>query len=396
MEKGLNWKDEIDVPVLSNSASLAKWAEGAFVKRAISSNKTLYEISLEGCNDPEILSSLKKEFEDIIGTNIVQTYYDTGKKRSYFRKYVWDDGLMTVSDSKDDWLDISGTTLDKEIFEKIISLFEGKLKPRASNKGVVYMLGKTATGLELFNIGKGGVEFDEINYTDSVVKGYRRLVADFKSKSPSGRLGILSGPPGSGKTYLIRALLEEVSACFVMIPATMVDAIGSPDIIPHMLKIKEANPGYSIVFIIEDGDRVLLKRGMDNVSAISTLLNVTDGILGDLVDLRVLVTTNEKTVKVEPALLRPGRISARVDVGFIDSDKAYAIYHKLMGNMNVAPEWEDKNKITLSTVYQKARENGWLPEGVDAPVFEDEEGDGDKCPSIDYVEASEKKSIGFH
>ncbi len=391
MEEGLNWKDEIDVPVLNSVSSLTKWAEGAFIKRAINSNKTLYQISLDGYNDPEILNSLKKELEDIIGTNVVQTYYAADKSRSYYRQYAWDDGYISVSDKEDDWLDVSGSTLDKEIFEKIINLFEGKLKPRASNKGVVYMLGKTMSGLELFNIGKGGIELNENNYDDTVIRGYRRLVADLKSKSPAGRLGILSGPPGTGKTYLIRALLEEVLACFVMIPATMVDAIGSPDLIPHMLKIKESNPGYSIVFIIEDGDRVLLNRGMDNVSAISTLLNITDGILGDLVDLRVIVTTNEKTVKVEPALLRPGRISARVDVGFIGPDRAYTIYHKLMGNMNVAPEWEDKDKITLSTVYQKARENGWLPEGVDAPVFGEAEG----CPSIDYVEASEKESIGF-
>ncbi len=392
MEEGLNWKDEIDVPVLSNSGSLAKWAEGVFARRAINSNKTIYEIDHSGCNDPEVLNSLKEELEDIIGTNIVHTYYSSEEKRSYYRHYVWEDGYITVNDKADDWLEVDGSTLDEEVFEKLINLFEGKLKPRASNKGVVYMLGKTMSGLELFNIGKGGVELNEDNYDDAVVKGYRRLVADLKSKSPSGRLGILSGPPGTGKTYLIRALLEEVSACFVMIPATMVDAIGSPDIIPHMLKIKESNKGYSIVFIIEDGDRVLLNRGMDNVSAISTLLNVTDGILGDLIDLRVIVTTNEKTVKVEPALLRPGRISARVDVGFINEDKAYTIYHKLMGNMNVAPVWEDRDKITLSTVYQKARENGWLPEGITEQVFEDADG----CPSIDYVADDEKTSIGFH
>ena len=395
MSEGLNWKDEVDVPAFTNAGILARWSEMAFTKRAIDSNKTLYEISLCGCNDAEVLNSLKEELETIIGTNVVQIYYDGGKKRSYFRRYAWDDGLIIVSDSNSDWLEITGSTIDKEIFEKIISLFEGKLKPKASNKGVVYMLGKTETGLELFNIGKGGVEFNEDNYDDTVIRGFRRLVADLKSKSPSGRLGILSGPPGTGKTYLIRALLEEVLACFVMIPATMVDAIGSPELIPHMLKIKESNPGYSIVFIIEDGDRVLLNRGMDNVSAISTLLNITDGILGDLVDLRVIVTTNEKTVKVEPALLRPGRISARVDVGFISQEKAYTIYHKLMGNMNVAPEWEDLDKITLSTVYQKARENGWLPEGVTKPVFEDDE----SCPDesiIDYVAASKKESIGFH
>ena len=393
MSEGLSWKDEIDVPVLAQASSLSKWVEGAFIKRAINSNRTLYQIMVSGCNDDEVLTSLKAELEGIIGTNIVQTYYSGDKKKkSYYRQYVWEDGFISVNDNVKDWLEIDGSTLDKDIFEKIIKLFEGKLKPRASNKGVVYMLGKTMSGLELFNIGKGGVGLNEDNYDAAVIRGYRRLVADLKSKSPSGRLGILSGPPGTGKTYLIRALLEEVLACFVMIPATMVDAISSPDIIPHMLKIKESNPGYSIVFIIEDGDRVLLNRGMDNVSAISTLLNVTDGILGDLVDLRVLVTTNEKTVKVEPALLRPGRISARVDVGFIGPDRAYTIYHKLIGNMNVAPVWEDPDKITLSTVYQKARENGWLPEGVTKPVFED----GESTPSIDYVEASEKTSIGFH
>ena len=63
-----------------------------------------------------------------------------------------------------------------------------------------------------------------------------------------------------------------------------------------------------LVLLIEDADQCLISRMTDNLPAISTLLNLADGILGRCLDVRVIATSNAKVVDVDKALLRPGRI----------------------------------------------------------------------------------------
>ncbi len=55
------------------------------------------------------------------------------------------------------------------------------------------------------------------------------------------------------------------------------------------------------MLIVEDADECLVQRGSDNMSTIASVLNISDGILGSILDVRVLATTNaEKEVGQKP------------------------------------------------------------------------------------------------
>ena len=87
------------------------------------------------------------------------------------------------------------------------------------------------------------------------------------------------------------------------------------------------------------------------------MLNATDGILGEMMDLRILSTTNASHNEIEPALLRTGRVSAHVEVGQLSPEEAQNAYASLKG----AKPCAITEKVTLAEIYALARDNGWDP-----------------------------------
>ena len=82
------------------------------------------------------------------------------------------------------------------------------------------------------------------------------------------------------------------------------------------------------VLIIEDADEVLASRGLDNLAAISSILNLADGILGRALDVRVIATSNIKIKEVDKALLRDGRLCRSHDFTELSAEQSQAIYER--------------------------------------------------------------------
>ena len=58
--------------------------------------------------------------------------------------------------------------------------------------------------------------------------------------------------------------------------------------------------------------------------ALSRLLNLTDGLLGQGRDVLVAITTNEPLAALHPAVVRPGRCLAQIEVGRLSAAEATA------------------------------------------------------------------------
>ena len=65
------------------------------------------------------------------------------------------------------------------------------------------------------------------------------------------------------------------------------------------------------VLIVEDAERVIADReGNGSSMGVSNILNLTDGILGDCLNIQIIATFNMKREKIDQALLRKGRLIA--------------------------------------------------------------------------------------
>ena len=230
------------------------------------------------------------------------------------------------------------------------------------------------------SLGDASIALVRQNYTKKVMEDYQFIKDDLSSKYPSGRLAILKGKPGTGKTHLVRALLGDVkNALFCLVAPDMVKLLGGPELLPLLMQYHAHTTG-PIVLVIEDADKCLVTRTdkETDTSIIQSILNLGDGILGSMLDIRILATTNASEFQMDEAILREGRLSRSSDVGPLDSVAAEACYRNLLPN---APE-ELPTKlmdgdIPLARVYAVARAHGWKPveKEADAPVTNEDDDD---------------------
>ena len=136
-------------------------------------------------------------------------------------------------------------------------------------------------------------------------------------------LTVLTGTPGTGKTTLLRSLAHWLvdSHVFYFMPAARFASVESGEIVTFWANENRSSKLRKIL-ILEDAESVLLRRGEDNREKVATLLNLTDGMLGDALGLHVVCTLNSELADLDPALLRPGRLVAHHDFELLTADEA--------------------------------------------------------------------------
>lgn len=317
---------------------------------------------------------LQKYMEDKGGRLIYRLIRPSGDQTIY----LWKDGIcdVTVTGS---YVSLQVMSHDQKMVEEIRDYFKPMWLP-PEKKGHIYAIVRNGMHLGLNSIGNAGIPLVDGNYTKKVMDDYKYAIKDLNSESPSGRIVVMRGPAGTGKTHLIRAMLLQVpDAMFVLISPEVVTNLAGPELLPLLMNYRGGSTG-PIVLILEDADRCLVARADENMSLIQSLLNLGDGILGSLLDVRIVATTNADELKMEQAIMRPGRLSKMLDVDHLDPLTAQQIFRRLLPDVAFPVEINGSTnpkdfKVTLAEVYSMARKNGWTPASrkVDETTEEDED-----------------------
>lgn len=282
--------------------------------------------------------------------------------------------LITCQSGRDVGNTITVASHDRALIGRYLTWWQTKLIDEVDTTyAKVSGIFATQTGLEVKDFSASvGWPLDRTNYSSEVLSFYDKISSEFVSSTPSGRLAILDGKPGCGKTFLLRGLVQDLSerAHFIYLPASLVPSLDGPQmlsILDEMSRYGRYDPRSGRkVFIVEDADECLVARGADNISAIRSLLNFCDGFLGTMLDIRIVATTNSgfvgRTDKIDPALLRPGRLIARTTVPPLTSAEVNAWFSHHLGR---TPDGLPAT-MTLAEAYAKARDLGWKPR--EAPI----------------------------
>jgi hypothetical protein len=224
----------------------------------------------------------------------------------------------------------------KEITEKIINACKRKVL-KSNNIALVI---QTQRGYETqtFELPKQKLDI-ELNYGKDFKPIHEKIIGQLNKQKSKG-LVLLHGTPGTGKTHYLKYLASKIKDKRVLfIPPYLADFITSPQMTPFL--IENAN---SVLFI-EDAENVITDRTSNGSTGVSNILNLTDGILSDILNIQIVATFNMDKKKIDTALLRKGRLIAEHKFEALPLDDTKALLKHLGKDVEV------KNGMTLTEIY---------------------------------------------
>jgi hypothetical protein len=190
-------------------------------------------------------------------------------------------------------------------FDKITSQFTPLAKKRREKENNIALVIQTNRGYDTttFELPKQKLDI-ELGYGKSFKPIHEKIIHKLNEKKSKG-LVLLHGTPGTGKTHYLKYLASKIKNKRVLfIPPFLADFITSPEMTPFLIQ----NAG-SVLFI-EDAEKVITDRNTGGGNGVSNILNITDGILSDILNIQIVATFNMDKKKIDEALLRKGRLIA--------------------------------------------------------------------------------------
>lgn len=175
------------------------------------------------------------------------------------------------------------------------------------------------------------------NYPQGLQGNLDKLMDEKFRPGSGGQLILWNGPPGTGKSYAIRALSyqwrkwcqmeyivdpEKFFGNAEYLVSVLLDSGygDEPEYIETQSAFSSGKLGRATskpekkwrLFVLEDTGEILAADARERVGqGLSRLLNLSDGIIGQGLQVIILVTTNEELGKLHPAVTRPGRCLAQ-------------------------------------------------------------------------------------
>lgn len=214
------------------------------------------------------------------------------------------------------------------------------------------------------------------NYSKDTRENFESLLENFLTRN--GKLIVFAGPPGVGKTTLIRALVKkwdkEVACQYIIDPETffngppnyMMDLIlnnNSDYVAPweEDLFLDEEKDNRKRLLVLEDcGELITSRAKLDIGQGLSRFMNVVDGMIGQGLDLAVLLTTNEKIENFHEAVVREGRINTMIDFEkfSIDESRNWLESHGVELSESLTSKIKNQNGLTLAECYDCLHKDG--------------------------------------
>lgn len=140
---------------------------------------------------------------------------------------------------------------------------------------------------------------------------------------------LLHGVPGTGKTTYLRHMVGSLKKKVLFLSPSVAGNLMNPEFIDLLID----NP--NAVLVIEDAENIMMDRKVNSSSSVSNLLNLSDGLLSDCLNVQIICTFNSHLSLIDSALMRKGRLIARYEFGKLSTQKAKRLSELLGNNIKV-------------------------------------------------------------
>jgi len=215
----------------------------------------------------------------------------------------------------------------------------GKPEKEKENNIRLITTSKSGYSTVLFELPKQKMDI-ELNYGSHFTKVHNKIITHLNKPNGKG-LVLLHGTPGTGKTHYLKYLASKIKdKRVIFVPPHLADFITSPEMTPFLIDNSD-----SILFI-EDAERVITDRNTGGTAGVSNILNITDGILSDMLNIQIVATFNMDKKKIDEALLRKGRLIAEHKFDKLSIEES----NKLVNHLKIK-DFVATKPMTLTEIY---------------------------------------------
>jgi hypothetical protein len=277
----------------------------------------------------KVFELFKEKYAGIITKVHKYRWYQEKQKQYGFDKTVVILNNNCVLEFDDDYCEILHDG-KQDVFVEELTAMANLFKEKQRRQPLeINLIVRTGRGLDLkaMEIKRTALDlglFYESDFaaTDEIIR--KRLNA----KNDKG-IVLLHGLPGTGKTTYLRYLVGKIKKRVLFLSPTVADNLMNPEFVELLID----NPNS--VLIIEDAENIIMDRKHNTGSSVSNLLNISDGLLADFLNVQLICTFNSSLTMVDSALMRKGRLIAKYEFGKLSVEKAQRLSKHLGHDVNI-------------------------------------------------------------
>ena len=237
---------------------------------------------------------------------------------------------------------------DNESFVAELVAFFHSFKEKQRRKPLeINLIVRGESGMELRAMEVKRTKLDlDLFYEDDFIRTDEIIRKRLGNKKDKG-IVLLHGLPGTGKTTYLRYLVSKIKKRILFLSPNIAANLVDPEFVQLLIN----NPDS--VLVIEDAENIIMDRKTNSNSSVSNLLNISDGLLADFLNVQIICTFNSALTLVDSALMRKGRLIAKYEFGKLGVAKSQrlsdhlgfdTIITKPMTVAEIANQHEDDQK----------------------------------------------------
>lgn len=287
----------------------------------------------------------KEAFADLIVSEYQYRWFRKEKKRFEFDETVFilkNNCIVEI----DEYCEILHDGKHLDFIEQCTELMNRFKERKKKDPLEINLIVKGGYGLELKSMEIKRTKLDIDLFYEDDFKEVNAIIQKRLNQKKDKGIVLLHGLPGTGKTTYLRYLIGRLKKRVLFLSPNVAGNLMDPDFIDLLID----NP--NTVVIIEDAENIIMDRRTSGSSSVSNLLNISDGLLADFLNVQIICTFNSSLTLVDNALMRKGRLIAKYEFGKLSTEKAQRLsdhlgFKKIIDRAMTVAEISNQNDKTF-------------------------------------------------